>query len=99
MKQAYDSSVTGGYEKKIDVIINGIEKIGSAQRSNDKYEMRKQVHEISDGSYANILYSNFTKERVDKELEEFLEFDFFERSGGGIGLTRLIRVMKEAKLL
>ena len=61
--------------------------------------MKKQFHEISNGSYANILYSNFTKERVDKELDEFLEFDFFERSGGGIGLTRLIRVMKEAELL
>ena len=99
MKQAEDSSVDGGHAKKIDVIINGIETIGSAQRSTDRDEMRKQFHEISDGSYANILYSNFTKERVDKELDEFLEFDFFERSGGGIGLTRLIRVMKEAKLL
>ena len=99
MKQADDDNDYGGYAKKIDVIINGIETIGSAQRSTDREEMRRQFHEISDGSYANILYSNFTKERVDKELEEFLEFDFFERSGGGIGLTRLIRVMKEAKLL
>lgn len=98
MKQEDDGS---GYEyvKKIDVIINGIETIGSAQRSTDREEMRKQFHEIGDGSYANILYSNFTKERVDKELEEFLKFDFFERSGGGIGITRLIRVMNEAKLL
>jgi aspartyl/asparaginyl-tRNA synthetase len=99
MKQADGGGEFGGYAKKIDVIINGIETIGSAQRSTDREEMRKQFHEISDGSYANILYSNFTKERVDKELEEFLEFDFFERSGGGIGLTRLIRVMNEAKLL
>jgi aspartyl/asparaginyl-tRNA synthetase len=99
MKQASDSKITGGHAKKIDVIINGIETIGSAQRSTDKDEMKKQFYEISDGAYANILFSNFTKERVEKELNEFLEFDFFERSGGGIGLTRLIRVMKEAELL
>ena len=99
MKQAHNSSVEGGHAKKIDIIINGIETIGSAQRSTDKDDMKKQFHEISNGNYANILYSNFTKERVEAELQEFLEFDLFDRSGGGIGLTRLIRVMKESDLL
>ena len=41
----------------------------------------------------------FPKERVEKELDEFLSFKFFERSGGGIGITRLIKVMKESDLL
>jgi|UniRef100_A0A6C0JPJ7 aspartyl/asparaginyl-tRNA synthetase len=99
MKQAEDSTIEGGHAKKIDVIINGIETIGSAQRSTDPAEMRKQFYNISDGGYANILFSNFTKERVEKELDEFLSFNFFERSGGGIGLTRLIKVMKESDLL
>lgn len=99
MKQATNSSVEGGHAKKIDVIINGIETIGSAQRSTDPEEMRKQFYNISDGAYANILFSNFTKERVERELNEFLSFNFFERSGGGIGITRLIKVMKESDLL
>jgi len=99
MKQADDSTVEGGHAKKIDVIINGIETIGSAQRSTDPEEMRKQFYNISDGAYANILFSNFTKERVERELNEFLSFNFFERSGGGIGITRLIKVMKESELL
>ena len=61
--------------------------------------MRKQFYSISEGGYANILFSNFTKERVERELNEFLSYNFFERSGGGIGITRLIKVMKESELL
>jgi hypothetical protein len=37
------------------------------------------------------LFELFGKERVEKELEEFLSFDFFPRFGGGIGMTRLAR--------
>ena len=83
-----------GRAKKVDVILHGIETIGSAERSTDPEEMRRQFYTISEGQYANILFSNFTKDRVEKELEDFLKFDFFKRSGGGIGITRMIRAMK-----
>ena len=99
MKQDSDSSVDGGSAKKVDVILNGMETIGSAQRSANPQEMREQFHSISDGAYANILFSNFTKERVEKELDDFLSFNFFERSGGGIGITRMIKALKECDLL
>lgn len=84
---------------KIDVIMHGVETIGSAQRSTDKEEMRRQFMTISDGGYANTLFSQFTRERVLKELDDFLEFDFFPRSGGGIGVTRMIRAMKLSGIL
>ena len=61
--------------------------------------MRHLFHTISDGMYADILYAQFGKERVEKELENFLSFEFFERCGGGIGITRLIRAMKLEKLI
>ena len=35
----------------------------------------------------------FSKERVEAELEKFLEFDFFPRVGGGIGMTRMIAAL------
>jgi aspartyl/asparaginyl-tRNA synthetase len=95
MKQNQD----GKHANKVDVIIHGVETIGSAERSCDPNEMRNQFYKISEGGYANILFSNFTKERVEKELEEFLEFEFFERSGGGIGVTRMIRALKLSHLL
>ncbi len=85
--------------KKIDVILNGIETIGSAERSCDVEEMRHTFYTISDGAYCKRLFSGFGKERVERELEEFLQHKFFERSGGGIGVTRLIKAMKENNLL
>ena len=84
---------------KVDVILHGVETIGSAQRSSSVDEMRKMFYEISDGQYANILFSNFTKERVETELNDFLSHNFVERCGGGIGVTRMIRAMKLSNLL
>jgi len=84
---------------KVDVLLWGVETIGSAQRSTDSEVMRNQFYSISDKGYSKILFSNFTKDRVQKELEEFLSFNFFERSGGGIGMTRLIRAMKKSNLI
>lgn len=86
--------IDDGKAAKIDIILHGIETIGSAERSTNPDEMRELFHSISNGMYADILYAQFTKERVEKELEEFLQFDFFTRCGGGIGITRMIRALK-----
>lgn len=80
-----------GTFNKIDVILYGQETIGSAERSCDTKVMRELFYSISDGKYAGKLFELFGKERVEKELEEFLSLDFFPRFGGGIGLTRLAR--------
>lgn len=80
----------GDYANKIDVIINGQETIGSAERSSNKQEMNELFHTISDGGYAKVLYELFGQDRVEKELQEFLSLDFFPRFGGGIGMTRLM---------
>ena len=85
--------------EKIDVIVHGIETIGSAERSTDKEQMRSMFNTISNGEYSNTLFKHFTKERVVNELDEFLKFNFFERSGGGIGMTRMIRAIKMSNLL
>ena len=86
----YDSGV---HSKKIDVILGGMETIGSAERSTDVDMMRDTFHTITDGAYSNLLYELFGKERVEDELEEFLKFDFFPRVGGGIGMTRMISAL------
>ncbi len=87
----YDDKKTS---KKIDVILSGMETIGSAERSCDKDDMRTRFLTISNGMYANTLYNQFGRERVDREMDEFLSYDFITRSGGGIGVTRLIRSME-----
>ena len=89
----------GETAKKVDVILHGIETIGSAQRSCDKEKMRKQFNEISNGEYANMLFSQFSKDRVMTEMNDFLSKEFFPRFGGGIGMTRMIRAMKMSNLI
>ena len=88
-----------GIYNKVDVIMHGMETIGSAERATDTYEMREQFHNISDGEYANLLYNHFGKKRVEDELEEYLSLDMFERFGGGIGVTRMVAAMKAEGLL
>ena len=88
-----------GTAHKIDVILSGMETIGSAERSTDTKDMRERFMTISDGEYANLLYEKFGKERVQRELEDFLSLNFFPRYGGGIGLTRLIDSMKKESLM
>ena len=83
----------GDSSRKIDVILGGMETIGSAERSTDVDQMRHTFHTITGGAYSNLLYELFTKERVEAELEKFLEFDFFPRVGGGIGMTRMIAAL------
>jgi len=85
---------------KVDVILYGQETIGSAERSCDKEEMRHNFYTIENGGYSDKLFELFGKERVEKELDEFLSFDFFPRFGGGIGMTRLARayMMKEQEM-
>jgi hypothetical protein len=56
--------------------------------------MRKMFYTIENGGYSEKLFELFGKERVEKELEDFLKFDFFPRFGAGIGLTRLARAME-----
>src|SRR3989344_3127583 len=83
----------GDHAYKVDVIIDGIETIGSAERSVNSNEMREKFHTISDGGYAKLLYNQFGKERVEKELESYLSLDFFPRFGAGVGVTRLMRAV------
>ena len=88
-----------GIYNKVDVIMHGMETIGSAERSCDTHEMREQFHTISDGEYSKLLFNHFGKKRVEDELEDYLSLEMFERFGGGIGVTRMVRAMKLSNLL
>lgn len=83
-----------GLAKKIDVIMSGMETIGSAERSCNVEEMRKRFYTISDGQYAKMLFAKFGKARVEKELDDFFNYDFVQRVGAGIGVTRLISSLR-----
>lgn len=88
-----------GIFNKVDIILYGMETIGSAERSTNVEEMRENFFTISNGQYAKLLFNAFGKERVLKELDEYLAFPMFARFGGGIGITRLARAMKLAGMI
>lgn len=88
-----------GIFNKIDVILYGMETIGSAERSTNVEEMRENFFTISNGQYAKLLFSAFGEERVMAELNDYLSLPMFERFGAGIGVTRMARAMELAGLL
>lgn len=88
-----------GIYNKIDVILHGMETIGSAERSTNVDEMRNNFFTISNGQYAKLLFNAFGEERVIKELDTYLALPMFPRFGAGVGVTRLARAMKLAGLL
>ena len=91
---------SNGIFNKVDVILYGQETIGSAERSSDVENMKEMFYTIEDGRYSDKLFELFGKERVEAELETFLQYNFFPRFGGGIGLTRLARayeIMQQEK--
>jgi hypothetical protein len=83
-----------GLFNKIDILLHGMETIGSAERETNVHIMREQFFAISQGRYSQLLFNKFGKERVIKELDEYLSYDMFARFGAGIGLTRLERAME-----
>jgi aspartyl/asparaginyl-tRNA synthetase len=91
MKQSKNSD---NIFKKADVILFGMETIGSAERSCQPTEMIDNFYSLCKGQYAQLLFNKFGKERVLKELDDFCELEMVERFGGGIGISRLIRAMK-----
>lgn len=86
------NEVTKNYNK-VDVILNGHETFGSAERECDKNVMAHRFNTVSDGEYAELLYSKFGKERVLQELKEYFAFTMKPRYGGGIGVSRLINAI------
>jgi len=95
----WNMKMDGNISKKVDVILEGHETIGSAERSCDTERMEEMFYTISDGGYAKILFDKFGEERVRRELDEFLSKDFIPRYGGGIGMTRMIRAMEKCELI
>ena len=55
-----------------------------------KFDTAEWIYKLNEDVDLYKLLVNFTTYK-EKELEEFLSLTFFERYGGGIGITRLAR--------
>lgn len=83
----------GNLANKVDVILSGMETFGSAERETDTNIMLDTFNTISEGKYKGKIFEEFGEERTMSEMDDYLKLNFFERAGGGIGLTRLIKSM------
>ena len=74
---------------------------GNSAVAEDLYKkiLKELPNHVNTQGNLGALYAQFGKDRVEGELNKFLEKDFFKRSGGGIGMTRMIRAMKLSNLL
>ncbi len=92
--------IGNGIYNKIDVILWGMETMGSAERSCNVKEMRQNFLTISDGEYAQTLFTKFGEDEVMKELNYYLSLKMVPRFGAGIGVVpRLSRAMEQEGLL
>lgn len=91
--------IGNGIFNKVDVLLFGMETIGSAERSCDKEEMLHFFNTVSNGNYKKLLFNLFTEKRVMEELNSYLSLPMIPRYGAGIGITRMERAMKLAGLL
>lgn len=91
--------VGNGIFDKIDVIIHGFESAGTAVRSCNPAEMKINIHLQDSGDYIKAMYKHFGEDRVDAEIDEYTDYKFIPRCGGGLGMSRIIRGMKLEGLL
>jgi aspartyl/asparaginyl-tRNA synthetase len=91
--------IGNGLYNKIDLLLHGMETVGSAERETDAARMLEQFYKIENGEYAHLLVSKFGKDRVQEELDVYLSLAMRKRFGGGIGMTRLARAMQMEGLL
>lgn len=74
----------------------GVERGGISVEGRELDQASKRLVRVLEGTGAFVpghFIGKFGKERVLKELEEFLSLDLFPRFGGGIGMTRMMRAM------
>lgn len=87
-----------GIFRKVDVILYGMESAGSAERSCNVDEMKHYFTTVSNGDYARLLLEKLGKERVMKELDNYMALPMTPRFGAGIGIHRTVRAMQLAGL-
>jgi aspartyl/asparaginyl-tRNA synthetase len=88
-----------GIYDKIDVIVHGFESAGTAVRSCNIEEMKENIKVQDSGEYLKTMYRYFGQDRVDAEIDEYTDYNFIPRCGGGLGMSRIIRGMKIEGLL
>jgi len=92
----WENDSDGVYARKCDVIIDGVETFGSAERETCPQTMLEQFHRSVNGRYAARLFRDMGEKVIMDELNEYLalfnaeDADANERFGMGVGWTRFM---------
>lgn len=92
----WEKDERGVYARKCDVIIDGVETFGSAERESCPLTMREQFYRSVNGRYAQRLFADMGEATIIAELEAYLGlFDSRKaldntRFGMGVGFTRFM---------
>lgn len=84
---------------KIDVLIDGVETVGSAVRSCNKDEMLDMLKKQDKGKYLTTMYKYFGEETIKNEVNDYFSYKFIPRCGLGIGTSRLIKALERHNLV
>lgn len=96
----WNIKIENNIAKKTTIILNGEETIDSGELSCNADDMRQMFSIVSKRNYSKKLYNLFGKERVDRELNDYLAHDFFPRYSGRINICRLISgIIKDRNVL
>jgi len=83
------------YAQKVDVYMFGQKTVESGKKENDPHLIRKNFESVNSGSYAAKIRGLFGEDRVNKELDDFLSFDFFDRFSGSIDIHQFMSALKQ----
>ena len=84
-----------GVAQTANCLLYGMDTLSVSERGHHRERLRNRFYDIDDGLYAQTLFDTFGQQNVERELGEFLSLDLFPRSTGSIGVTRLIRALKQ----
>ena len=87
------------YVNTLDVIVNNCSVIQSAEKSTSIDDMKTAFNTKDNGNYKLILDKLFGENRVNCELESYLNREFTSRIGGSIDIVALANAMQKYNIL
>lgn len=82
--------------KRVDIILNGINTITGYEKSCNPEEIK---HNFYEQNHVDILYNTFSKQKVDKDFDEYISKTLFPRYGGRIIMSNIADAMVIDELL
>ncbi len=85
-----------GVYHKSETLLHGISVITSQEQETNGEKLREGFFSLNQGKYAQSLVARFGKERVNRDLEEYLSLPMLDRFASTIDLSKLANALEMA---